>query len=229
MAASLPCMQWLVVPTPRLPPWSLDTMISVVPACQPRRLPGWVTNSHASWGGAHVSAVRSCRGRPGRWPWHRCSGSTCTRPAATVASWEDSVAWLHDRVTFPEGEHPTAYQEELLGAIATHKRASGRGSHGLGKTAIGAWALLWFADTRDKARADWKAMRALEDAGPWDVPAHQAPAPGRPWAAPITHAHEENADCQRRTWSDVYPRCASPTSGMATGRNRHGRRRSHRD
>lgn len=78
--------------------------------------------------------------------------------------WEDPSAWLHDRVTFPEGESPTAYQIDCLDALGSMHRATARGPHGLGKTALGAWVLLWFADTRDKGRADWKAVTT---AGSW--------------------------------------------------------------
>ena len=78
--------------------------------------------------------------------------------------WEDPVAWLHDRVRFEQGEHPTIYQEELMDALPRYHRVSGRGPHGLGKTAIGAWDLLWFVDTRDRAREDWKAITT---AGSW--------------------------------------------------------------
>jgi len=78
--------------------------------------------------------------------------------------WYDPVAWLHDRVRFPEGESPTDYQEECLTALGERRRASARGPHGLGKTAMSAWALLWFVDTRDRAKTDWKAITT---AGSW--------------------------------------------------------------
>ena len=78
--------------------------------------------------------------------------------------WEDPVAWLHDRVRFEDGEAPTAYQEECLDALARHHRASPRGPHGLGKSAMASWGTLWFVDTRDRARADWKAIAT---AGSW--------------------------------------------------------------
>lgn len=72
--------------------------------------------------------------------------------------WEDPVAWLMDRVRFEDGEAPTAYQCECLDALARHHRASPRGPHGLGKSAMASWGTLWFVDTRDRARADWKAI-----------------------------------------------------------------------
>ena len=36
--------------------------------------------------------------------------------------------------------------------------AAERGPHGVGKTSLAAWVILWFADTRDRARVDWKAI-----------------------------------------------------------------------
>lgn len=35
------------------------------------------------------------------------------------------------------------YQEEILRALVRHKRVAVRGTHGLGKTAIASWAVLW--------------------------------------------------------------------------------------
>ncbi len=78
--------------------------------------------------------------------------------------WYDPVAWLMDRVSFDEGEHPTDYQLECIDALGRFYRASARGPHGLGKTAMSAWVILWFADTRERARVDWKAVTT---AGSW--------------------------------------------------------------
>ncbi len=78
--------------------------------------------------------------------------------------WDDPVAWLHDRVQFREGEGPTKYQEEILAETVRNARGSARGPHGLGKTAIAAWLILWFADTRSRAGTDWKVITT---AGSW--------------------------------------------------------------
>jgi len=78
--------------------------------------------------------------------------------------WEDPAGWVHDRIHFPEGQGPTSYQDEALDAVGRHKRASVRGPHGLGKTAIPAWLMLWFIDTRERAGADWKVITT---AGSW--------------------------------------------------------------
>ena len=56
-------------------------------------------------------------------------------------------------------------------AIGTSKKRSEARDHiliygppGLGKTALAAWLILWFAETRSRAGADWKV---LTTAGSW--------------------------------------------------------------
>jgi len=72
----------------------------------------------------------------------------------------DPVAWVNDVVDFgPEPDAGLApYQEEILGAVPDRKRVAARGPHGLGKSAMAALALLWFASTREAARIDWKVI-----------------------------------------------------------------------
>ena len=48
----------------------------------------------------------------------------------------------------------SAYQVEILKKLPDKKRVAVRGPHGLGKTAMAAWIVLWFALTRDGE--DWK-------------------------------------------------------------------------
>lgn len=67
----------------------------------------------------------------------------------------DPVAFVHDCFAWRDGEGPTFYQDEILAAIPEYGRISVRGPHGLGKTALASWAVLWFALTRDGE--DWKA------------------------------------------------------------------------
>lgn len=80
----------------------------------------------------------------------------------------DPVGWVDAHIDFRESDGLTDYQRDILGAIVTRKRVAARGPHGLGKTAIKAMALLWFATTRDACRIDWKcpttasAWRQLE-------------------------------------------------------------------
>lgn len=67
------------------------------------------------------------------------------------------VGFVHACFIWDEDEAPAPYQDEILAALLEHYRASGRGPHGLGKTALESWATLWFALTRDALEIDWKA------------------------------------------------------------------------
>ena len=79
------------------------------------------------------------------------------RPDLFVA---ECIAWR-------PGQGPTPYQREILSYFPKHRRVAVRGPHGLGKTALAAWLILWFALTRDGL--DWKiattasAWRQLTD------------------------------------------------------------------
>lgn len=68
----------------------------------------------------------------------------------------DPVAFVHDCFLWREGQGPTAYQDDILASLIASKRVAVRGPHGLGKTALNAWTVLWFALTRDAAGVDWK-------------------------------------------------------------------------
>ena len=68
---------------------------------------------------------------------------------------DDPAGFVRDCIMWKEGQHITAYQVEVLNDIVEHKRESVRGPHGLGKTALIAWVILWFALTRD-VDTDWK-------------------------------------------------------------------------
>ena len=68
--------------------------------------------------------------------------------------WSDPVGFVRDCMRFNRSEGPTAYQDETLGELVECQRITVRGPHGLGKTAEAAWAVLWFALTRDGR--DWK-------------------------------------------------------------------------
>lgn len=78
--------------------------------------------------------------------------------------WFDPVGWIMANIEFPGGESPTSYQMEALAALGQNRRATVRGPHGLGKTAMSSWALLWFVSTRHAAGADWKVITT---AGSW--------------------------------------------------------------
>lgn len=68
----------------------------------------------------------------------------------------DPVGWVDAFVRFPAGGHLTGYQREIIGALPRERRVTARGPHGLGKTALAALVLLWFATTRDGM--DWKVV-----------------------------------------------------------------------
>jgi len=69
---------------------------------------------------------------------------------------DDPVAFAQDCVEWPDGEGLTAYQAEIIAAVPAHGRVAVRGPHGLGKTALAALLVLWFALTRDGE--DWKIL-----------------------------------------------------------------------
>jgi len=66
----------------------------------------------------------------------------------------DPAGFVRDCVRFQGDEQPADYQSEVLSELEARRRAAVRGPHGLGKTAIASWAVLWFALTRDGE--DWK-------------------------------------------------------------------------
>jgi hypothetical protein len=68
----------------------------------------------------------------------------------------DPVAFARECITWKPGKGPAPYQEEIMQALVGRKRASARGPHGLGKTAMAAWIVWWFALTRDGE--DWKVV-----------------------------------------------------------------------
>lgn len=68
--------------------------------------------------------------------------------------WSDPAGFIRDCIVWEAGEVPSYYQTEIAEALPKHRRVSIRGPHGLGKTSISAWIVLWFALTRDGK--DWK-------------------------------------------------------------------------
>ena len=68
----------------------------------------------------------------------------------------DPVAFARECIAWPEGESLADYQEEILANVVTYRRESVRGPHGLGKTAVAAILVHWFALTRDGD--DWKVL-----------------------------------------------------------------------
>ena len=68
----------------------------------------------------------------------------------------DLAGFVKDCLYWGDDEGPTAYQAEILSEITKRQRVSVRGPHGLGKTAMMSWIVLWFALTRDGK--DWKVV-----------------------------------------------------------------------
>lgn len=68
----------------------------------------------------------------------------------------DPVGWIERFVRFPAGEGLVDYQREIAAALVEHRRATARGPHGLGKSALAALIVLWFSTTRDGT--DWKVV-----------------------------------------------------------------------
>lgn len=67
---------------------------------------------------------------------------------------DDPARWARECINWPDGEGPTPYQDLILGELREYGRVAVRGPHGIGKTGIAAWVVLWFATTRDPD--DWK-------------------------------------------------------------------------
>ena len=84
-----------------------------------------------------------------------------------LAYFDDPSRFVKDCIEWPKGKGPAPYQIEIMDAIPERKRVSARGPHGLGKSAVMSWLILWFALTRDGL--DWKCpttasvWRQLED------------------------------------------------------------------
>ena len=66
----------------------------------------------------------------------------------------DPAGFVRDCIHWQPGEGLTFYQEKILTELSVKRRVCVRGLHGIGKTALSAWLILWFALTRDGE--DWK-------------------------------------------------------------------------
>lgn len=78
----------------------------------------------------------------------------CTEGAARYL--HDPVGFVENCIRWPRNRRLMSYQRDILAHVATHKRVAVRGPRGLGKTALSALIILWFAITRDAAGIDWK-------------------------------------------------------------------------
>ncbi len=75
--------------------------------------------------------------------------------AFRLTYFNDAAGFVKNCVKWGKGEHATEYQVTICNELVSSKRYCVRGPHGLGKTAIAALVILWFALTRDVDQ-DWK-------------------------------------------------------------------------
>src|SRR6185369_2151420 len=68
-------------------------------------------------------------------------------------------------VTEALGVTPEVWQAKTLDALAVHDRLSVRSGHGVGKSALDSWAILWFMATRFPTKICCVApnLRQIED------------------------------------------------------------------
>jgi len=79
-----------------------------------------------------------------------------TKPSSGVHTGQDifvegMIKYINDPVLFVRNildAEPDSWQAEALRALAQHPRVAIRSGHGVGKTALEAWAMLWFLFTR---------------------------------------------------------------------------------
>lgn len=64
----------------------------------------------------------------------------------------DPLGFVHDCIEF-NGNGPAPYQDEILAEFAKRRRVAVRGPHGMGKTALAAWIVLWAVLTEDDCKA----------------------------------------------------------------------------
>ncbi len=68
--------------------------------------------------------------------------------------WDNRAGFVRKGFLWRRHEAPSSAQLDILTRLVEHKRVATRGPHGFGKTTTAAWAVLWFANTRDGE--DWK-------------------------------------------------------------------------
>ena len=78
--------------------------------------------------------------------------------------YDDPLGFAADCIDWRGGDGLALYQQDIITTLHRDHRIAVRGPHGLGKSAIGAIAVLWFALTRDAAGVDWKVVTT---AGAW--------------------------------------------------------------
>lgn len=73
-----------------------------------------------------------------------------------LAYYNDPAGFVRDCIKWKPGQEPAEYQLNNLEELVVNKRIAVKGPHGLGKTTTNAWAVLWFALTRDAKGENWK-------------------------------------------------------------------------
>jgi hypothetical protein len=70
----------------------------------------------------------------------------------------DPVGWITRYILWRPEQGLAPYQEDILTALANHKRVAARGPHGLGKSMLASCVVIWFVCTREMAGIDWKVL-----------------------------------------------------------------------
>lgn len=71
----------------------------------------------------------------------------------------DPAGFVRDCFNWSADESPAEYQLEVLTQLTALRRVAIRSPHGVGKTSLAAWIVLWFALTRDGDEGqDWKVV-----------------------------------------------------------------------
>ena len=78
--------------------------------------------------------------------------------------YSDPVAFAYDCIDWGSSGGLTTYQLDIITTLQDKHRVAVRGPHGLGKSTVSAFTILWFALTRDAMGVDWKAVYT---AGAW--------------------------------------------------------------
>lgn len=78
--------------------------------------------------------------------------------------YDDPVGFAENCINWGNSGGLTFYQLNIVNKLQEHHRVAVRGPHGLGKSTISAFTILWFALTRDANGVDWKAVYT---AGAW--------------------------------------------------------------
>jgi hypothetical protein len=107
------------------------------------------------------------------------------RKAATLKKgvekyYYDPVGFAQDCIDWQGGSGLTPYQYDIMSTLVDKHRICVRGPHGLGKSAVSALTILWFALTSDAAGVDWKCVYT---AGAWRQIIQYLSPEIRKWAA----------------------------------------------